>query len=195
MSKINYTIPEQNFEIISRKVGEILFVELPVQYSTNPPKIWLNRIVPFDKTELPSINIIYAGSRYPTKDRESRDSNDSIIIDVYQKGVSNITSRGDSLALTALSKLLGKIAYILESTEYETLDIPQPLIRRTQVENINILEPSKTGDGNNVMTGRITFRVDAIESSILQQPIAAEGYSTTVKLHETDKGYTFIIEN
>lgn len=196
MSKINYQIPEQNFELISKKVGAIIFLELPIQYpSPNTPKVFLNRIVPFDASELPAINVIYGGSRYPSKDRESRDSNDTILIDVTEKGIASDTGRGDALASDKLNKLIGIIAYILESTEYENLDLPVPLIRRTQIESINIIDPTKTGDNNNTVSGRLTFRVDAIESSILKQPTPAEGYTTNVKLDETDKGYKFIIDN
>lgn len=194
MPKINYPIPEQNFEKISSQIGVILKEELPSQYA-DLNDIWLERIVPFDKTEIPCVNVMYAGSRYSGNDRHNSDSEDTFLIDVYENAKSTNNDRGDALANVKLKSLIGKIRYILESVEYERLDFATPLVRHTEVEEININEPEKTGDGLNNVMGRLTFKAMATESVDLQQPTPAGGYDTQVKLEETEKGYKFVKNN
>ncbi len=193
MPKIPAPIPDQNFKLISERVGLILTDEL----SLHDPDVdvFLERIVPIDKSEVPAINIMYSGSKYTANDRSNSDSSDVIFIDVYIKAVGTDVKRGDELASEALKVLLGKIRYILESPLYETLDFTPGLIRRSEVESINTFQPEKVGDGINGVTGRVNLRVDASETVALGAAKNAEGYTTNVKLEETDKGYQFIINN
>ena len=193
MSKIPSPINKQNFELITERVGFILADEGAVHFPD--VKVFLERIVPFDKTEVPAINIIYSASKYTSNDINNSDAANMIFIDVYEKANSTDAKRGDEKASLNLKKLMGQIRYILESVEYITLDFVAPFIRHTEVEIMNTFIPEKVGDGINAVMARINFRVDAVESVDLLQPTPAVGYNTTVKLEETEKGYQYIINN
>jgi len=200
LSKITTAIPEQAFELIRDKIGLIIADELAAQFVLNPdPRIdapvFIERIVPIDKSETPVINILYSRSNYDNNTAIKSDGENTYNIDVYSKGKSKEGEQGDTLAMIALARLLGVIRAILESPHYLTLGFAPPFIKKTTVTGIQVADPRDNQDGANMMMGRLTFTVDAVDVTEQIQPVDAEGYDTQVKLSETDKGFVYISNN
>ena len=79
MPKITQAIPPQAFEIIRNRIGLILAEEIDNQsILTYDPDldltVWVERTVPFDKTELPSVNVSLARGSYDSKTYRETDS-------------------------------------------------------------------------------------------------------------------------
>ncbi len=88
-SKITTIIPTQKFEILGSKVATIILTEFANQLilvPTNPifaiNKIWLERFIPFDKTELPAINVFFTNSNYTDNDTHNSLGDSKINIEV-----------------------------------------------------------------------------------------------------------------
>ena len=97
--------------------------------------------------------------------------------------------------MSNLTRILGIVRAILESSHYLTLGFVPPFVMHTEVTSIEIQDPKDNQDGANIMMGRLMFVVDAVEDTEKIQPREAEGYDTQVKLEETDKGFAFILNN
>lgn len=200
MSKITIAIPEQGFELIRDKIGEILADEIAQQFVLNPdPEInatvFIERIIPIDKSEPPVVNVLYSRSNYDNNTAIKGDGKNTYNIDVYVKGKAKVGTKGDAVAMVRLGRILGILRAILESPHYLTLGFAPPFIKNTTVTDIQVADPRDNQDAANMMMGRLVFTVDAIEVTEQIQPVAAAGYDTQVKLSETDKGFVYISNN
>lgn len=199
MAKINTIITNGNFELIRDRIAQILVVELANQklLTTNTlfdATVWSERFIPFDKTDLPAINVYYVNSNYDNKTPISRRGQNTYNIDVHigSKHTSGID--GDKNSLLNVQKLCHVIAEILSNPVYNNLDFTPGIIRHTEVTDIQISQP-KEKDSTQIATGRVVFQAVANENSSEIQPIAADMYSTSVTLGETNKGYFYKIIN
>jgi len=200
LSKITAEIPEQGFEVIRDKIGEILADEILAQFaihadSERNAEVFIERIIPIDKTEPPLVNILYSRSNYDGNTATDSDGKNTYNIDVYANAKSKVGTKGDADAMIRLGRMLGIVRAILESPFYLTLSFIPPFIMRTEVTTIQIQDPRDNQDAANMMMGRLTFVVDAAEITEQIQAVTAEGYDTQVKLAETDKGFVYIIDN
>lgn len=200
MSKILLEIPRQGFELIRDRIGIILADEIAGQFAIHAdpernPKVFVERLTAIDSGELPILNILYSGSNYGGNTAIDSDGKNTYHIDLYANAKTKIAKKGDAEAMDRLGRNLGMIRAILESPHYVVLDFPRPFIMGTEVSSIKIQDPKDNKDAKNNVMGRLTFEVAASEKVELIQAIEAEGYDTQVKLHETDKGFVYVIDN
>jgi len=197
-SIITGIIPSQQFEIIRDKIGLILFEELTNQYTLTSNeelnlKVYVERLVAFDKTDMPCVNVLFSGGTYNNKNTLSADGNYSFFIDVYSAAKSTTELSGDAKAAFSLQKVLGVCRAILENPQYRDLGYTEPKVSRTSIESISIQEPQNNQDATSSIMGRLVFNVLVEEDTQLLTANAIDSFSTEVKLNLTDKGYLFEI--
>ena len=200
MSKITQEIPPQGFELIRDKIGEILADEILAQFAihSDPERdatVFVERITPIDKTEMPLINVLYSRSGYDNNSAINSDGKNTYNIDVYTSAKTKIAKRGGAESMLRLGRILGIIRAILESPFYLTLGFTTPFIMSTEVTSIEIQDPRDNQDAANTVMGRLIFVVEAAEITEQIQPVTAEGYDTQVKLDETEKGFVYVTDN
>jgi hypothetical protein len=190
---ITIQIPEQNFELIRTRIGEILTLELAAQTYAAGITVWKERFVPFNANELPAINVRYNSSSYDNEHLTYSRGDNEYHIDIHSKENGTDALNGDFRSSIKVERLAGIIRYILSSSEYSCLGF-QSLIENRRVDSIDIGN-IPTQDAMNTIVARVTFKVRAGESCNDLTPVNAEGYTTQVKLDDTDKGYRFVIDN
>lgn len=198
MARILTVIQPRAFERIRDRIGEILADELPVQAAIEyadelDAEVFVERFIPFDKTEMPAVNVLVARGLYDNKAALKSDGTYTFNIDCYMTAKTQAGKNGDSESAIKLQKLMGVCTAILENRQYNTLGFAKPFISHTEVREINIANPVNNQDASSVIMGRITFivRVPETVDAILPQLLA--GYDTVMKLYLTDKGYTFSV--
>lgn len=201
MAKILYEIPSQKFELILDRIGIILTEELARQFIIIPnplfqADVWKERFIAFDKTELPAINLFYENSEFNENTPITSKGEIKYNIELVVSAKHTDSERADTAASLKCHKLLGVIRYILENPNYLRLDFPvsPAFIAGTNVESIRMSEPSDK-DGIQSIGGQIVFNIRVEEYNGEIQPVTAEGYTTQVKLNNTEKGYKFEINN
>lgn len=197
MALINVAIPEQRFELIGRQIGIILKEELDNQFTiTSDPDIesvnvYSERRVPFDKEDVPAINITLFEGDFDNQNTRSADGHYDYLIDVYHKAKATDDIDGDTSSAFKLQKLMGKVIFILEDPQYRTLAIPTPSLSSTKVSKMRIEQPDTRDESTHLIMGRIVFNVRACMGTILIDPIPLGSYKTEVCLNASDKGYIF----
>lgn len=194
MARIQGTIPQQNFELVRDRIGEIITDELESQVLFYNPDldatVYVERTDPIDKTELPVVIVSLATGNYDNKDVKSTDGTYTYNVDVFTRAKTSADQEGDQRSMFSLHRLLGVIRYILDNPIYKTLGFANPMISRVAVQSLNIAEPGKQ-DAASVMMGRLTVTVRVPETVNLLPASLLAGYETSVKLQLTDKGYVF----
>lgn len=197
MSNIAGLIQPQAFELIRDRIGEILADELPAQYALSDDETWLNaqvwvdRYIPFDKSELPAVNVSLVRGEYDGQTAIQSDGTYLYNIDAYVGAKTEGNSRGDALAMSRLQRLLGVCRAILESSHYITLGFDRPFVMNRKVLSIGIADPDKSHADSSVM-GRLQLQVKVPENVETITPNVQGAHYTTVKLSATDKGYLYI---
>jgi len=197
MSEIPTIIPIQNFELVRDRVHEILSDELANQFvlsavNDNNAKVFLERTVPVDHSELPLVNVSLARSTLETQVVINTDQVLIFNIDVYHGSKSTDTDNGDTLAILKLHRLLGICRAILENPRYKTLGFNSPFIMNRVVTAMDIAEEGKQ-DAASIAMGRLTFSVKIPANTELVTPTVADGFDTQMQLELTDKGYTYTL--
>jgi hypothetical protein len=197
MSLINGIIPKQAFELIRDRIAEILSVEMANQFALTSNTdfdmdVWVERFVPFDKEELPTINVSLATGSLAGHTQKTTEGTYTYFVDVHAKAVSRDDEHGDSVASIKLHRLIGVCRAILENPRYKTLSFDAPLIFNRHCESISIAEPGRQDAVSSVM-GRISFVVKAIETVELLTPVLIGRSDTQVKLFENDRGYFYSV--
>lgn len=196
MALINGVIPRQNFELVRDKIGEILATEFAAQFALTANEelnatVHVERIVPFDHSELPCINVLLSRGDFENMTAKKSDGTYQFNIDVYAKSKSSQNQAADVRASFIMQKMVGMAMAILENPRYRTLSFAAPSIAHTQVSNISIIDPTNNQDAESAMMGRLTFQVRINENVELLTANTIAGYVTNVRLDETDKGYVF----
>jgi len=201
MSKINIEIPVQNYELYRDKLAIILQDELDNQYALTGNelfnlKVFCERFVDFDNTELPALNVYFRDARNLEKNHRSTKYEYSYIIQTNVSNRTSVNERGDVLSSLKLQKLTGVIRYILEHEAYKTLGLTLSIsnIFNTKINTLQIIKPT-VRDSVNVSGSVIEYIIQANEDEGYTDAIVGEIYTTQIKLEETDKGYYFIINN
>ena len=190
-------IPAQQFEVIRDRIATILADEIASQALIAPvtpelnAKVFMERFVPFDKTDMPCVNVVFANGTYDNQDPKTANGNYNFFIDVYTKAKTTATDGGDKLATIKLHSLLGICRAILSNPQYDTLAFARPSIQRVTVVDIAVEQPQNTQDGSSVIMGRLTLDVRACESVQLLTANNISGWETSVKMDETETGYQF----
>jgi len=183
------SFPTQNFELIRDRIGEILTDELTNQSIDSV--VYRERVTPFDKTDLECLNVSLAQGDYTSKTQIDTDGEYQYNIDIYVSKKTTETDAADKLANHRLQKLIGIVCYILRASQYRTLLFANPLISHTMVTNFRIAD-TVNQDATTTVMARVQFNVNCTEGSGLSDTIELDKNTTTVKLHETDKGYIWI---
>lgn len=197
MAKIKNIIPVTNFEKVRDRIGEIIVEELTEQLymgvtGIDPEfKVFVERFVPFDITELPAISVSFANGDYSNYDSKSTDGNYTFNVDVYTASDTEGDVPGDQLATFKLERLIGILRGILKSSHYLTLGFDRPSISNTKISNIQIADPKNYKDAGSVMHGRIVFHVRVTEDVELSTTFASNGFFTSWVLFGTNKGYQY----
>lgn len=196
MSQIQNVIPTQKFELIRDRIGEILADEINNQYLLSynyniDAEVWVERIVPFDNTELPAINVQFVGGPYGDTTIKDTQGEYTYHIDVWTNSPSSNDGSGDVLARKKLHRLMGIVRAILQSPFYKTLGYAAPFSCSRKVKDIavNLLSPGQ--DALNSVMGRLSFVVRIPETHELVTPVLIYEYITQVKLYLTNKGYLY----
>jgi hypothetical protein len=195
MPKITQAIPSQAFEIIRNRIGLILAEEIDNQsILTYDPDldltVWVERTVPFDKTELPCVNVSLARGSYDSKTYRETDSTYTYNIDVFANSESSNGVDGDIDSKFILHKLLGVCRAILENQAYKTLGFLPAFVMRSAVVDLNIAE-TNPNDGNYSTMGRLTLSVRVPEVSQIPDAETIAGMSTSIKLAQSNQGYYY----
>lgn len=201
MFKISTEIQSQNFELVTDRICEILTDELAEQFNLTANSlfqavVWKERFIAFDKTELPAINVFYENSDFDRNTPETSAGNAKYAIEIVVSAKHTDSERGDIAASLKCQKLLGVLRYILKNPNYIRLgfDVADNFIYGTEVEEIRMQQPDNK-EGMNIIGGQLLFNVRLEESNGKITPVTAEGYATSVKLNNTEKGYKFEINN
>lgn len=195
MSKISTEIQPQRFELIRDKIAEILAIELTEQNTITGndlylADIWLERFIPFDKTELPAIDIFFQNADYDENTPVASKGANSYIIEVITAAKHTDILDGDKAANMQTQRLLGVIRTILQHPVYYKLDFTQNFIYQTQVESLRMSEPRKEQDGTHTTTGQLLFTVNAEEYNKEMATSTGDRITTNRSLlSETEKGF------
>lgn len=193
-AKINYTIPPSAFEQVRDRIGAILFVEYAQQQQLDPTleevKVWCERFIPFDKTEIASINVMLSSGSYSNQQQGHSDGTYTYFIDCHAKAAHTDDDTADAVAMQKLHRMLRICRAVLEDSQYKTLDFAPPFVMNRSITNLTIGKPNNQDGAHNVM-GRLTLTVRAPETVQLITPIPLGGIDAFVQLAESDKGYFF----
>jgi len=199
MPKINGIIATSSFELVRDQIGAILADEISNQFTLSAEEalnlsgVFIERVVPFDKTEMPAVNVSVARLDLDGQVAVNTDNNATYNIDCYQAAKSGDGVQGDVLSRFQLFRLMAVVRSILEDPQYITLDFARPFIMNRHVVSIEPA-PAIDQDGINTAMGRVVLSVKVAENTDLVPTTILGRSDTTVKLELTDKGYRFIID-
>lgn len=195
MSVINGIIPQQNFELVRDRIGQVLADEFARQFvlTANPDfdlDVWIERFIPFDKEELPTINVSLSAGTFANQTTKQTEGTYTYFIDVHTKAKTTDTDKGDELATTKLHRLLGMCRAILENPGYKTLGFDAPYLGNRRIDRLDIADPGNQ-EATSARMGRLSFTVRVVETTeLLDAPLLTSNF-TTVKIHTTNKGYFY----
>jgi hypothetical protein len=203
---INTLIGQQNFELIRDRIAEILSTEIAHQATleghdlwTENIFVWLERTAPFDKTELPCINVSLSSGEFDNyKATGDNDGNYQFDIDVYTKGVYTSTDNGDTKSTVLLHRILGVCKTILTNEQYKSLGFESKFIGNRNISSVQIADPNsmrRENETESIRLGRLVFKVRCNETNTTAVPIDLDSYATTVRLYNTAQGYFYSTNN
>lgn len=204
MSVITEEIGPQSFELIRDRLGELLFDELQRQYAFSyddvlNPVVYMERFVPFNESEIykGAVNVTVARQMLNNQSLLQSDGINTYFIDVYQCAKSTTIDGnkidGASIATKNMHRLCGVIRAIIEDARYKTLGFAPGFIGNRHVVDIKFNNP-KVEDKVSVSTGRVILQVRATEMNGRNTPTVLAEFKTTVKINESDAGYTYLGE-
>lgn len=213
MSNIGKQIPESNFEIIRDYLCSVLALELGFQASGldeegNPDnfdgdsdiagiKVWCERIVAFDKIEMPAVNVSISANSYDNEITAHTTGKLTFNIDIYASSLSQETEgviiSGDILAKRKLHKIIRYIKAILNHEYYDSnlgIDRIDSPVTETYLKEWFVPEIQAT-DTETQVIARMPFEVTIHDESVTLDLTALDGFDTITKHHDSDKGIYF----
>lgn len=186
-------IPQQVFEAIHNRIGEILTAELEKQSilagdATLIFPVFKERDIPFNDSELPAMNIMFDESEYDMQTQVQHTGDYQFVIELVANGKSNDEKFGDTLTMNQVQRVLGICREIIMNPKFTTLGFPKPLIENRKVIGMRFGKPVRQ-DSSHTILGRMMMRVKAVESAQLNTADLIQGIDTTVFLYETENGY------
>ena len=200
--QLEYIIGEQNFELIRNRIGEILTYELRNQanlsgkQSLKDVKVWIERVTPFDNTELPAVNIYYNDTLYNSSTVVNQQGQNTYHIDVLTKSKNSGSQQNDSdkQSYTLAANLLGIVRAILQAPQYVRLNFDGGVVTHREVSEIRMGKMSNQ-ETTSTGGGRLLLKVNANEFTEEIKALEACKYTTVVTLEETEKGFYYELKN
>jgi len=199
MAIINNAIPTANFELIRDRIGYILAEEFGYQYTLTGndalnATIWVERTTPFDKTELPAINIQFIKTDYDTRDQKMVQTENRFLFSVYAKSPTVGSVEGSVISLLNVQKMMRMVRAIMQHPAYRTLygDGTNPLsVRSINFTSQVIPDEKPIMDSTNTRSGFLELVVSSIERVELANGLPCLSVGTLVKVNETELGYRY----
>lgn len=197
MIKIQGQIPRRSYEIIRDRICQILVEEFEAQliYSGDydlDVQIFMERMVAFDHTELPALNVGIERGDAESYHQGQSDWALRFFIESNTRaetGERDDVNRGDQIAKMKVQKIMGIAQAILENPAYKTLGFtPGQLIKHRHIESFVFAENTRH-DSENTTMSRMILVVKTVETTELIESNLIVGWDTQVKLHDSDRGY------
>lgn len=194
-SIINHIIPQQGYELIRDRVGNILKDELANQFTTfgvtqAKAIVVTEGLSVVDNTEMSKIIISLSEGTYDNQHIGCATAPYRFNIDVFCKSKSSVTGEGSELAAFKLHRLIGICRAILADPLYYTLGFTPGFIERSLVVGIKIGE-SDPKDMLNTIGGRLTLDVQVTEDAAMSIGVLVGGLNSKITIEETTKNYEF----
>jgi hypothetical protein len=194
-SLISTVIQPRGYELIRNRICQILLDEFQAQlvysgdYDLALGEIYMERLTPFDHTELPALNVGIERGDAESYHQGQSDWAYRFFIECNTRGHADGDLRGDTEAKVLVHKLMGVVQSILENPVYKTLGFPAgQLIKHRHIESFVFAESTRQ-DAENVTMARTILVVKSIETTQLLTGTLAQEWNTDIKLYETEKGY------
>lgn len=203
MGLIRNIIPPQADELIRNRIGAILKDEIDCQFRQYNSDafindLWIERVHPFDPTELPAVNVSIPKGDYENSHQGSADGVYTFFVDVHTQSKSNEIDGGDTLANFQMKRLLGICRYILADPLYKTLGFtPGAFIEQVRITGFEIKPNYRDHNGMwaaalNSSMGRLVVAAKANQTNTLITPPLLATHTTQIRLDLTNKGYKYI---
>ena len=199
--KLDYTIPESNFEAIRDRIAIILKEEMDNQsllHGSDPDytaNFYTERFSPVGKEEGNVIVVDIEGGPLDNQTPKSQSLEFIYNIDIYTNSKETSSNTGYYNSAVKLHRLTGLVRHIIQSPYYDRLDFPDGIIERRSINKIQFARVNDEQDGSFSRMGRLTLTVRAYEQSNEITPLTTSGYDTIIKIEETDKGFKLIYNN
>lgn len=203
--KLNYIIPESNFEKVRDRIASIIKTELDNQAvlrgSINAPNqdykaaVFTERFTPVAHNEGNVITVDVSGGPLDNQTPISQSFECVYNIDIFTSSKENANNTGYYNSAVKLQRLAGLVRHILQSPSYDKLDFASGFIERRSVSKIQFAVVSDEQDAAFTRMGRVLLAVRMNETSNEIEPVTASGYYTHIKIAETEKGFLLTYNN
>jgi len=201
---ITEIIPDQPFQIIQNRVGEILLEEITAQHVLQSLEssfeVFVERIHPYDVSEDVVITLACREQDNQEYTQQSSHGQNLYFIDIFCGGIESADRSLSEDVRLKLFKYVGIVKYILNSGKYPTLGFPRGLIGNKHVKKVTFdTDYSNWGnhsnyDGSGIRFCRILFLVTAREETQLWEGIPLQGNDSVVYTG-TNKGTQLTFNN
>lgn len=203
-SIITELIPDQPFQIIQNRLGEILLEEITAQHELqnldSSFEFFVERISPYDKSE--DVVVTLACREQDNQEYTQRNSQGQNVyfIDVFCGGIETEDQSMSENVRLKLFKYVGIIKYILNSGKYPTLGFRKGLIGNKHVKKVTFdTDYSNWGnhsnyDASGIRFCRIIFLVMALEETQAWEGIPLQGNDSIIYTG-TNKGTKLTFNN
>lgn len=199
MALINSIIGPSGVEIIKHTIAAILKEELEnqkvLQEDTFPINVFVDRMVPIDKSEILVINVRFESLNPESINQHGSQETGTFTIDTWATAKQTSTKRGDLLSTDLRDKIIFQIKAILQSNFYVTLGLQPGLIMSSNVQNIEPYEPNNNQDASFVSMARLNHEVRFYQDYQVYEGVEITNNLTNVKLSDTDLGYKYELIN
>ena len=196
---INTIIGPSGVELIKHKIAAILKTELEnqkvLQEDTFPINVFVDRMVPIDKSEIVVINVRFESINPESINQHGSQEDATFTIDTWAVSKQTSTKRGDLLSTNFRDKITFQIKAILQSNFYVTLGFVPGLIMSSNVQNIEPYEPNNNQDASFVSMARLNHNVRFYQDYKVWEGVLITQNNTNVKLSNTELGYKYELIN
>jgi hypothetical protein len=199
MALINTIIGPSGVELIKHRIAAILKTELEnqkvLQEDTFPINVFVDRMVPIDKSEIVVINVRFESINPESINQHGSQEDATFTIDTWAVSKQTSTKRGDLLSTNFRDKITFQIKAILQSNFYVTLGFVPGLIMSSNVQNIEPYEPNNNQDASFVSMARLNHNVRFYQDYKVWEGVEITNNLTNVKLSNTELGYKYELIN
>jgi len=196
---INTIIGPSGVELIKHRIAAILKTELEnqkvLQEDTFPINVFVDRMVPIDKSEILVINVRFESLNPESINQHGSQEDATFTIDTWAVSKQTSTKRGDLLSTNFRDKITFQIKAILQSNFYVTLGFVPGLIMSSNVQNIEPYEPNNNQDASFVSMARLNHNVRFYQDYKVWEGVEVTNNLTNVKLSNTELGYKYELIN